>query len=310
VETWAEPWGFVSPLEKRGYRVRTVSVEHLPEIEEEIEGHRRAGRLDEEFARVRLGWLRFRPPDELPEARCLIVVALPRPQAQALFHRHGRELPLILPPTYVPYEEVNRQVRELLASLVAPAGGRVARTRLPLKLLAARSGLAVYGRNNICYVPGMGSFLQLVAAYSDLPPAADHWGEARMMERCLNCLACRHHCPTGAIPADRFLLRAERCLSFHNERPGTVAFPEWIDPSWHNCLVGCMHCQRVCPEDRPFLDWIEGTEEFSEAETALLLEGVTREQLSPTLEDKLLRLDLLDSLDALPRNLGVFLGDH
>jgi epoxyqueuosine reductase len=41
----------------------------------------------------------------------------------------------------------------------------VALSLLPLKSLAVRSGLAAYGRNNVCYVPGMGSFLELVGLY-------------------------------------------------------------------------------------------------------------------------------------------------
>jgi epoxyqueuosine reductase len=126
------------------------------------------------------------------------------------------------------------------------------------------------------------------------------------MKRCQNCQACRKACPTGAISSDRFLLHAERCIVFHGEKKGDIPFPSWIDPSWHNCLYGCLHCQRVCPEDKEFLQWIDEKEEFSEEETGLLLEGITRDQLPATTAKKLEYLDLIDSLDSLPRNLGVF----
>jgi epoxyqueuosine reductase len=177
---------------------------------------------------------------------------------------------------------------------------------LPLKLLAVRSGLGLYGRNNICYVPGFGSFLQLVAVYSDLPCDRDGWREAQMLERCQDCSACRLNCPTGAISSDRFLLRAERCIVFHNERKGSIPFPAWMDSSWHNCLVGCLHCQRVCPENKDFLHWIEGREEFSEEETSLLLQGAALDELPSETVGKLEKLDLIEYLDTLPRNLGVF----
>jgi epoxyqueuosine reductase len=173
--------------------------------------------------------------------------------------------------------------------------------------LAARSGLGAYGRNNVCYVEGLGSFHRPVALISDLPCPEDTWQEARMMERCQTCQACIRACPTGAITAERFLLHAERCLTFRNEKPGSVPFPAWVDPAWHNCLVGCMICQRVCPENKEVLGWIEEGAEFSQEETALLLEGVPSDQLPDALTEKLAQWDLVDLLDILPRNLGAFL---
>ncbi len=293
-------------LAEHGYQGRIVSIQHLRDLQEEIEGRHKQGLLDKEFYQERLAWFDFRIPDSLPEALSLIVVAVPRPQSQAVFTWNGESRALILPPTYVAYEETRKRVKDLLAGILNTKGYRVARTALPLKLLAVRSGLGSYGRNNICYVPGMGSFLQLVAVYSDLRCQKDNWQEVQMMKSCQDCHACRQGCPTGAIPSDRFLLRAERCIVFHNEKPGNIPFPAWIDLSWHNCLVGCLHCQRVCPQNRDFLQWIEEKEEFSQEETALLLEGVSRDRLGAATVRKLEQLDLIGYLDSLPRNLGVF----
>jgi epoxyqueuosine reductase len=127
-----------------------------------------------------------------------------------------------------------------------------------------------------------------------------------MMESCKNCYACRKNCPSGAIASDRFLLHTERCLVYHNEKKGDVPFPDWIDPSWHNCIVGCLHCQRVCPQNKSLLNWIEEKVEFFQDETALILKGVPREQLPAETTKKLQNLDLLENMDILPRNLGVF----
>jgi len=294
-------------LAKRGYQARIVSIHHLPEMREDIEGRYRQALFDEEFYHERLTFFDFQIPDSLPEAKSIIVVAVPRPQTQAVFTWKGKTRALILPPTYVPYERTTKRIEALLAKILGARGYRVAPTALPLKLLAVRSGLGDYGRNNICYVPGMGSFHQLVAVYSDLPCQADTWREPQMMKRCRDCQACHQSCPTGAISTDRFLLHAERCIVFHNEKKGNVPFPAWMDPSWHNCLYGCLRCQRVCPEDKSFMHWIEEREEFSQKETALLLEGVPREQLPAATVRKLRHLDLIDSLDSLPRNLSVFL---
>ncbi len=293
-------------LIERGYKGRIIPIQHLRDLQEEIEECYRQRLFDEEFYQERLAWFDFQIPNSLPEANSIIVVAVSRPQSHAVFTSNGESRALILPPTYVAYEKTRKIVEDFLAGILEQKGYQIARTKLPLKLLAVHSGLGLYGRNNICYVPNMGSFLQLVAVYSNLPCRKDNWQEVQMMERCQNCNACRLNCPTGAIPFDRFLLRAERCIVFHNEKKGSIPFPEWINPSWHNCLVGCLHCQTICPENKDFLQWIEGREEFSEEETNLLLQGVPLDQLPAETVRKLKKLDLIEYIDSLPRNLGVF----
>lgn len=293
-------------LERHGFQARVVSTHRLEDLQGEIEGRRAQGLFDAEFYQERLDWFAFRPPDDFPAAVSLMVVAVPRPQTRVRFTWNGTTRALVLPPTYAGYRETARQVGDLLAGWLAPAGYGVAPARLSLKALAVRSGLGDYGRNNICYVPGMGSFHQLAAFYSDLPVESDGWREPHMLGACQKCQACVRHCPTRAISADRFLLHAERCIVFHNERPPEYPFPAWIDPAAHHCLVGCMHCQRVCPENKPFMEWIEGDEAFSQEETVLLLGGAAPDRLPAATVTKLERLELMDSLDVLPRNLGVF----
>jgi epoxyqueuosine reductase len=294
-------------LEEQGYKGRIVSVQHLRDLREETEGFYRQGLFDEEFYQERLALFTFRPPENLPDARSLIVVAVPEPWRRVTFTWNGDPISFIVPPTFFPVQRINKQVEGLLARVLGPAGYRVAQVVLPKKLLAVHSGLGVYGRNNLCYIPGMGSFHRLVALCSDLPCQEDNWRELRMMESCQECSACLHNCPTGAITSERFLLRAERCITFHNERSNDIAFPAWIDPSWHNSLIGCFHCQRVCPQNRDFLDWVEGGAAFSQEETGLLLGGVPLDQLPLATAEKLKQFDMIDLLDILPRNLLVFM---
>ncbi len=299
----------LSFLEQLGYRGRIVSTRHLPELQEEIQGRFKKGLFDEEFYRMRLSFFDFKIPETLPNAKSIIVVAVPRPQAQTTFTFKGKKRSLILPPTYVAYNHTTEHVTDILNETLKKKGYNTAKTLLPLKLLAVRSGLAEYGRNNITYIPSLGSFYQLVAVYTDLPCKNDSWQEPRMMKQCENCQACLRSCPTSAISSDRFLLHAERCIVFHNEKKGNIPFPDWIKPSWHNCLYGCMHCQRACPEDKPFLNWIGEKEEFSQEETEFLLKGNLKpDQLTEATLQKLKNLDLADpdSLDNLPRNLHIF----
>ncbi|HVO37152.1 MAG TPA: hypothetical protein VMT01_03180, partial [Candidatus Acidoferrum sp.] len=168
-------------LRERGFEGRIVSVSHLHELQNEVESLRSHALLEGQFYRERLAWFNFHIPEDLPKAQSLIVVAVPRPQTRAIFVWNGQRRPLILPPTYTAYNGVTKQVGDFLAGILGEKGYKSTGTALPLKLLAARSGLVQYGRNNICYVSGLGSFLQLVAVYSDMPCEEDSWQEPMMI---------------------------------------------------------------------------------------------------------------------------------
>lgn len=294
-------------LEQRGYAGSVASIQHLHDLRRDIEANYGSGSFDEEFHQERLTGFAFSPPESLLEARSLIVVAVRQPQMRFAFAWKEELMPIIVPPTYIHWRETDRQVQETLAEVLGPEGYQVVQALLPKKPLAAHSGLAAYGRNNITYVAGMGSFHRLVAFYSDLPCEGENWQESRMVERCKGCQACIRQCPSGAISTERFLLHAERCIAFHNEKPGEVPFPAWLEASWHDCLVGCMQCQRVCPENKEFVGWVEEGAQFSLEETALLVAGTPLEQLPARMVKKLEECGLLDMVDILPRNLRVLL---
>jgi epoxyqueuosine reductase len=296
-------------VEDQGLKARVVSIRHLPELQQELLERNSTGQFDQEFYRERLTFFDFTQPVDLPAARSLILVAIPSPQTRVGFTWHGKKQALILPPTYRGHNLIYDQTGGILGEILASDGYRLVQARLPQKLLFTRSGLAEYGRNNITYIPGLGSFYQPTVFFSDLPCEEDTWGEPRMLARCQTCQACMIKCPTGAINEDRFLLHAERCLVFHNERTASLPFPAWIDPAAHNSLIGCMLCQQYCPEDKPFLDWFEGDEEFTAEETAMIMQGIQEEQLPFETRQKLERLELTEDLDKLPRNLGVFFQD-
>jgi epoxyqueuosine reductase len=297
----------IQRLEEQGYGGRIVSIRHLRDLQEAIEDGYRQGLLDEAVYREYLVKFTSRPPDGLAEARSLIVVAYPDPQVRLAFHRGGKLFRGTVPPTYLHGQRKDRQAQELLGELVGAEGYRVAPVAVPKKLLAACSGLARYGKNNIAYVEGPGSFHRLAAFCSDLVVEQEEWREPALLDRCARCRICEQACPTGAIEPGRFRLRAERCITFWNEKPGTIPFPAWMAGSWHNCLVGCMRCQHACPENRAVRDRYEEGAEFSDDETALLLEGAPRAGLPAALAEKLQRGDLLELLDLLPRNLKALL---
>jgi epoxyqueuosine reductase len=294
-----------STLEGLGCRGCMVPIRHLSDLRERLEKAYKLELFDEEFYQERLTAFAFSPPDHLREAQSIMIVAYPHPQTRVTFTWNGKPVRVIIPPTYLYDTEGDRRIQELLATTLGPTGYHVTEASLPKKMLAGCSGLGSYGKNNILYVDGTGSFVRLAVFYSDLSCPEDHWQEPQMMEACQKCSACANKCPTGAITSDRFLLLAERCITYHNEKPGHVPFPSWLDPSWHNCLVGCMSCQRICPKNKGFLRKVEDGATFSQEETELLMKGGSLDQLPAALVEKIEHFDMVEFLDIFPRNLRV-----
>ncbi|HEX2866261.1 MAG TPA: 4Fe-4S double cluster binding domain-containing protein [Ignavibacteriales bacterium] len=288
-------------LRNRGYKGSIISVERLKNIQEEVGHLREKGLLDLEFFQERLRFLNFTP--SFPDARIIIITASPQPRKLVSFSFEGRSYSFIVPPTYS--HETDSIVESILRNILEPEGFHILWASLPEKLLAVHSGLAEYGRNNIAYIPGMGSFFRLVAYFSDFPAGEEFWGDLKMMKRCRNCTACINKCPTAAIPEDRFLLSAEKCLTFFNEREKD--FPEWLDLFWHNSLIGCMMCQNVCPENRRFASWTVISESFSEEETSLILSNSSSSLLPDETIEKLDKASLLEDLPVISRNLKALL---
>lgn len=292
-------------MRREGFKAAIVSVQRLKELQDELEEHRRTGRIADELYRAYLSDFVFGPPPEMTEAKSVIIVASPLPHVRVTFTWNGGPVETYLPPTYS--SAISSRVGTILEEILAPAGHRLVRARIPLKLTAVRSDLARYGRNNITYVDGMGSYQRLTAFFSGLPGNPDVWAGPLAMERCDTCTACRDKCPTGAIRPDRFLIRAERCLTFLNELGGE--FPAWLDPAVHHCLEGCLFCQSYCPVDRAIPLTIADGPVFDGRETELVLQGVSKDKLPEGTIRKMEEFRFQDGLPEIARNLRALL-DH
>ena len=290
---------FYECIEKHGFRGKIVSIEHVRELETEIMNRYQKGLLDPDLYDAYLASFDFACHRKLKGARSLIIVTVPQPQIQVAFFQGDKSYPVVIPPTY--YFAIDNDVADLLKAVFEPQGYQLQKVRLPDKLLAVRSGLAQYGKNNITYVKGMGSFHRPVVFISDYPCVEDSWRNATVLEHCEKCSACLKACPTNAIESDRFQLYAERCLTFHNER--TPDFPDWLSPAWHNSLVGCMICQKVCPANKDVVRWTETAATFDSEDTDLILNGVSEERLTRKTLEKLNKLGMMEYYNVLGRNL-------
>lgn len=106
---------------------------------------------------------------------------------------------------------------------------------------AARSGLGFIGKNGLCIVPGIGSYLLLGEVVTTLAIAPG----SPLEERCGSCTRCLEACPTQAFDAP-WVLDPRRCVAYLTiEHAGPFPEPQADAVGAH--LFGCDDCQSVCP---------------------------------------------------------------
>jgi len=298
----AKEW--LNTLEPNGVRAQLIPVERLDDLKSRFKDSLLSFGTDPGLYDRYLKGFRFRcSSSSYCSVKSILLTASAQPMMQADFTVDGRTVAVLIPPTYC--YATDAKIIRLCKQNLEPHGFRLSKVNLPVKLLAVSSGLATYGRNNITYIPGMGSFFRLRAFGSNLPAIDPQWSSPKMLSNCSGCTACLKSCPTGAIQTERFMIRAEKCLTYLNEIPDE--FPAWLNSDAHNCLIGCMRCQLLCPENRQFRRWIVRNVTFSAEETAEILDHGDSKILSQTTRRKLRQINLLKEIKILPRNLRAIL---
>lgn len=293
---------------EKGYAVQILPIERLKDLQEDVENLKISPFVNDVVNTIITDFYRFNLPDVPFKINSVIVVASPSPLVKVNFNWKMKKVPVMLPPTYMDNFEKPIEIENCLNEILRPNSFNITGAQsLPQKLLGVRSGLSLYGRNNISYINGMGSFALLSAYYSDMQCADDTWHDIQQMESCKDCNVCLNKCPTDAITYGRYLIKVENCMTYHNEFTGVCDFPQWINPTSHNCIVGCLSCQICCPKNKEYLNNIIESVEFSYEETLLLLEGRKFDDITPTLIHKIKQLNLVDYFDLLPRNLKALL---
>ena len=297
---------FVNRLKKwaeaRGYRVAVASADVLGVVREKLEARRDAGMIEAGFFREKLAGFRYLDGCGIEGPKALVMVSVPSPIHVLPFMLAERRIDGLIPPTYVNYRKTFEDVlADMKANVLSGENDTTGAEILsaPLKSLAVHMGLVSYGRNNITYAPGFGSSHQLcgyvVGTRESLLSSAggagtggagrrrgmaDKAGESQeenrdpgwketVMDRCSSCRACVEVCPTGAIREDKFLISAERCFTLFSESKGPM--PEWVRRPASMCLIGCLACQAICPENKGRLKYEPSGVEFTAEETEAIL---------------------------------------
>ena len=297
------PERLLALLSDLGYRGKIVEARHLEDLKDSIDKQLEVGVLSREVERKHMPDLDYDVLREHPEVRSIIVVAAPQPHLRLAFEYKGEELPVVIPPIYSSRDD--KRAETLLKDALSAAGFNLLKRPLPLKLLAVHSGLARYGKNNIAYVEGMGSYCRLMAFYTDMPTANAGWFDLSYLDECEKCTACLKRCPTRAIVDDRFVIHAERCLTFFNEWGDD--FPSDLDPTIHHCLIGCLYCQAHCPVNHRVAMEVENGPSFDSGETEALMAGASKSPLPTSVVDKLEGYGFLEGMPEVTRNLRLLL---
>ncbi len=285
---------FISKADARGVKLRVVPISCLSYIKDDLQKLAASGNLNSfQSWIVQEKYALDAPQDSF---RSIIIAAMPLRLVNLEFKQDGKSVRDVLgvSPT---------GAYDCIKELAEGAGHTIETIEwLPMKRLGVCSGLSEYGRNNITYIDGLGSFFELSAYLTDMECDDYTWREAKASDVCGDCNKCVANCPTGAILPERFLIDNEKCLTRHNEW-GSDPFPDWIPKSAHHSITGCWRCQRICPLNAGIFDSAKETVVFDDEETALLLSSTPFEQLPPPLLDKMNPLDMGWLYESLPRNL-------
>ena len=293
------------------YKYSTIPISHFDELAASINTLDQQGKLSGHAVYRRyLEHVKYQMPEQFPDVQSIIVMAVFTRPMMVDFYLGGDKHEIMVPPQYYDDGITGEDLRKVvLDNIIRIPGYRIERAKhASLKLLAVRSGLGRYGRNNICYVDGMGSLLALSAYFTDFRFDTDNWSEVRMMDICEGCEICIRECPTHSLSEKDFVIDAGKCLTLYNEIKGE--FPEWIDPQAHNTLMGCMRCQLCCPANQEALRGSGRFEDITEQETAKILEGQVDGEIVNSLAGKLRMFSPEHAHDFLPilrRNLSVLL---
>ena len=305
------PRRVIDPSQIPVYKYKTLSVDRFPLLQNEYNAARNNSQLGRSKPyRDQIAPLGFKLPRDFGNAKSVVVVAAFSKNMYANFRLDGNSYRILVPFQYY-NDDLNADKLKTMIhkDVIKTPGRRIVNISddVPLKLLAARSGLGYYARNGLIFVDGMGSYNLLYAFLTD-QPLGDEWTELRILDECNHCHACERTCPTNCISRWNYSVNIDRCLTLYNENPGE--FPNFIYGNMHHALMGCMKCKTPCPVNEGIAELSGNMEDVTEEETRKIVKGTPDEALLKSLQRKLRQFRAVASRDQFPimsRNLKVLI---
>ena len=302
----------IDPSQIPAYKYRILPVGRFPALQSEYDTARNNSQLGRHKLYLdQIAPLNFKVPVDFPNAKSVVVIAAYSKNMYSNFQLDGNSYRILIPFQYYSDDLNADKLRGIIQNeIIKNPRARVTdiSTKVPLKLLAARSGLGRYARNGLVFVDGMGSYNILHAFLTDHSFAEDHWTNLQILDECNRCHACERTCPTRCISRWNYSVNIDKCLTLYNENYGE--FPNYILGSMHHALMGCMQCKSPCPANEGIAELSGKLEDVSEEETRKILSGTSDDALLRSLQRKLRQFRAAASKDQFPilrRNLSVLI---
>ncbi|BEP29880.1 4Fe-4S double cluster binding domain-containing protein [Helicovermis profundi] len=301
----------INELENKGFKAKFISINSIDRIKPELDKVQSDNPFVSKHLSSYFDEFNYDINSLMKTAKSILIIATPDPISRIGFTIDKKKKNVIMPPMYLYNSSVKNEINQKNISRISKSLDNILsnydykskKINLPAKLLAVKSGLGKYGKNNICYIDGLGSFMWLSVYLTDVPCFDEVWVENINMDKCSNCNLCLDNCPTKALSRDRYVLKANKCITFHNE--SEKEFPKWIEKS--NAIIGCIRCQIVCPLNKSNSRNIVDISTFNESETNQILNKVPLENFSKSTLKKLDDINFIEYYELLQRNLKLLL---
>jgi epoxyqueuosine reductase len=158
----------VETMAATGCKTGILPIRYLESIRAEIQALHDSRIISDEVCQLIRQFHHYDYSDRDYPVNSIIVIASPSTLIRTYINYKGQRMAVVIPPTYIDYVTEPMTIEQSLNKVLNPAHYRAARVHsLPEKPLAVASGIAEYGRNNVTYVEGMGSFALLSVYYSE-----------------------------------------------------------------------------------------------------------------------------------------------
>ncbi len=185
------------------------------------------------------------PRKSLPAVKSIIIIGVYYYDKGAVYRNTVKELKGKTAKSYRYYPVLRKICDQVVAFIENKGYKAVHGQHIPLKHVADRIGLGVYGKNGVFQTPKYGSCIAFRNILTEAELPADRL--EKPLAQCENCDKCLKACPTKALYAP-YKVNPKMCINPITRRADYIK-PE-IRLKMRNWIHGCDICQDVCPANR------------------------------------------------------------